>query len=80
MTTNEIQRSLGNLEAKVDILLSRTAKTEESNDKELCDLNNRVTVLETNAQTQKAVITLIASAAGIVVTFAADFIKTKLFG
>ncbi|CAA2141615.1 hypothetical protein HYPP_02636 [Hyphomicrobium sp. ghe19] len=59
----------------MDILIERSAKDEKERDA----ISDRVTVLETSAHTQKTVIALVASFIGIVMTFAVDVIKAKLF-
>lgn len=68
---NEVQRTLGRLEAKVDILMERSAEAAAAREA----IGKRITVLEHAATFQRGIVAVIGAVAGVISAAA-----SKLFG
>ena len=70
---DEVHRTLGNLEAKVDILLERSSKSEEEREKD----RDRITQLEHDKTATKAVAAAISAGIAILRTVVDKFFPTS---
>jgi hypothetical protein len=68
--TDDIQRAIGRLEGKVDLLLERSNRSDA--DREA--LTERIAKLENGADQQKAVVGVLGTVAGAVSAFASKYL------
>lgn len=72
MSNSEIQRDLGRLESKVDILIERSEKVEDDSAK----FHDRLTKVENAYGTVKVAATAVASGVAFVATLVVNFFAT----